>query len=76
MAAAFTTTATTLEGQILELVREAQQAELAIPADERPNNVTIAVDFEALQATLTVTIPITMSDTSSGIIVNAGTYLP
>ncbi len=75
MAAAFTTTSTSLEGQILELARELQELELAEPADERPNRIGIAPDFEGLEVTITVTLPITLSGSGNNLTFSADTYL-
>jgi hypothetical protein len=76
MASAITFTATSLEAQIFEGVQQLQSLELATPTENRPNNVTIAHDFEGLQTTLTVTLPITYVTQSGGVQgVAAGTYI-
>ncbi|MDG2990561.1 hypothetical protein L3556_06375 [Candidatus Synechococcus calcipolaris G9] len=75
MAAAITTSATSLEGQALECIRELQSLELAIPEADRPNNATIAVDFEALTATLSVTLPVTLNGAGAAISITASPYL-
>lgn len=75
MAAAFTTTATSLEGQFMELAREIQELELAIPVETRPNNITITPDFEALVCNITVALPITLSGTGASITAVAAPYL-
>lgn len=76
MAAPITTTATSLEGQLFEVIQAMQLLELAIPEAERPDQVTIAPDFEGLTATLTGTIPITFATGANGKMeVLAGTYL-
>lgn len=64
MAASITTTATTLEGQLFEIVNAVQDLELAQPEATRPNRVTIAYDTEALTVTMGVTMNI--NSTSSG----------
>ncbi len=75
MAAPITTTATTLEGQVLEVARSLQELELNIPPDNRPNNVSIAPDFEALTVTISITLPIVLSGTGNQVSFAAGTYL-
>ncbi len=75
MAAAFTTTASTIEGQVLELAREIQELELAIPEETRPNNIGIAIDLEALTATVNITLPIVLSGTGNSMSIAASAYL-
>jgi hypothetical protein len=76
MAAAITTTATTLEGQAFEIVQALQILELAIPEADRPNQVTIDTDYEALTAALAVTIPISFVTIAAGKMeISANTYL-
>jgi hypothetical protein len=75
MAASISTTATTLEGQIFELCRELQELELAVPADTRPDNITIAPDIEALQVAITLTLPITLGGSGANIVMTAASYL-
>jgi hypothetical protein len=75
MAAAATLSATSLEGQALEVARLIQSAELAIAADTRPNNVTIAPDLEAQTVTLTITLPVVLSGSGGAFTLTAGTYL-
>ncbi len=76
MAAAFTTTASSLEGQLLEIVRELAEGELAVPVETRPTNVTIVPDFENLICNITVALPITLSGTGATISAVANPYLP
>jgi len=76
MAAAHTSTATTLEGQALEIARVLQEAELAIAEETRPNRVSIVADLEAQEVTLTVTLPISLGGTGGEMSFVAGTYLP
>ncbi len=72
MAAAITTTATTLEGQALEIVREMQEAE-ALLVDV--NNVQIDLDVEAGIVSLSVQLPVTLGGTGGALQIAAGTYL-
>ncbi len=76
MAAPITTTAASLEGQLYEVSIAMQEAELAIDADTRPDNVTINYDLENLQASITVTLPITLSGAGGSATLAADTYLP
>lgn len=76
MAAAISTTATTLEAQAFEIAQEMQLKELAVPVETRPNNVSIDPDFEGLTMTISMTIPFTFTVGSAGKMeVVAGTYL-
>ncbi|AFY62088.1 hypothetical protein [Synechococcus sp. PCC 6312] len=76
MAAAHITTSTTLEGQILELARVAQLAELAVPEEDRPDNITIQPDFEEQTVSLRVTLPIMISGAGGELTIEADEYLP
>ena len=76
MAAAITTTATTIEGQFLEIAAKIQELELAVPVDTRPNNMTLTPDLEGLVMNVTASIPITYSvDASANVVISSGTYL-
>ncbi|NET03081.1 MAG: hypothetical protein F6K61_21550 [Sphaerospermopsis sp. SIO1G1] len=76
MAAAVTTSATTIEAQVFEVVQNMQLLELAIPEDTRPNQVTIDPDTEAQTVTMTVTVPITNTIGAGGKMeTSAGEYL-
>lgn len=77
MAAAITSTATTLEGQIWELAISAQIAELAIPVETRPNNIQTNIDTENQLVSVTFSVPATFSLSASGALVASPTpYLP
>ena len=77
MAAAATLVATTLEGQLWEAAVRAQSAELAIPADTRPNNVQTTIDTENQTVSVTFTSPATFAVSSAGALVASPTaYLP
>lgn len=58
MAAAINTVNPSLEGQVIETALALQLRELAQPETNRPNNVSVAVDTEAKQISLTVTMPV------------------
>ncbi|AFY60527.1 hypothetical protein [Synechococcus sp. PCC 6312] len=75
MASAITTTATSLEGQALEVARELVELELAVPEDTRPDNAQIAIDLEGLVATVTIALPITISGSGANLSIAAGEYL-
>lgn len=76
MAASITTSATTLEGQLIEIVKAMQVAELAIPEATRPNRVTIDADYEASTLTVTGSLQFTLSGTAGAITVTPVAYLP
>jgi hypothetical protein len=76
MAAPFTTTSTTLEGQMLEVARELNDADLALPETERTGRTTMSFDFAALEVTIVQTLPITLAGTGNAITVSAAPYLP
>lgn len=76
MAAAITTTSATIEGQLLEVARELQEAELAIVEENRPNRVGLNLDVDALQVTVTVQLPVTFSGTGGAFSIAATPYLP
>jgi hypothetical protein len=62
---------------LLELAHLLQADELAVPADTRPNNVTISYDAEAATATVTATLPITFSlDANGKPVATATDYIP
>ena len=75
MASAATLTATTLEGQAREVARLMQAAELAIPAETRPDNVQIATDFENLTVNITISLPVTLSGSGAAFTFTASEYL-
>lgn len=66
MAANIATVGESLEAQVLETVLALQLEELAQPVANRPNNVTVAVDTEAKQVSLTVTMPVEIVVGASG----------
>lgn len=62
---------------LLELAHQLQANELSVPAETRPNNITISYDAEALTATITATLPITFSlDANGKPVATATDYLP
>ena len=76
MAAAVSSTATTAEGQFLDIARELQVLESAQSTDETPlNNVQIDTDIENGTVTVTATLPITLGGTAGALTVTAGEYL-
>lgn len=77
MAASVQTTATTLEGQLWELAVQTQIAELAVPAETRPNNVQTNIDTENGTVSITFTCDATFTVGAGGQLVAAPTpYLP
>ena len=73
MAAAITTTASTLEGQALEILTAMQEAEAAVTDGE--NRVDIGVDIEAGQVDLSVSLPATLTSSGGAMTVAAAEYL-
>lgn len=77
MAAAVPTTATTLEGQLFEVATRVQLAELAEPAETRPNNIQTNLDIENGTVSITFTAPATFTIGAAGQMVATPTaYLP
>jgi uncharacterized protein YqgV (UPF0045/DUF77 family) len=76
MAAAIDTTATTLEGQLVEIALAMESAEKAMPEATRVNRVTVNVDVE--RGTLSISSQLeTEIDGAGGTIeVSAVAYLP
>lgn len=76
MSAAITTTATTLEGQVLEVMLALQALEVAqTTADNDLNRTTLAPDTEANEIALAVTLPVSLSGASGAITYTATEYL-
>ena len=76
MAASIATVGDSLESQVLETVLALQLQELAQPAATRPNNVSVAVDTEAQQVSLTVTMPVAVVIGATGQIeITASPYI-
>jgi hypothetical protein len=71
MAAPFNNTgsdlkSTNLAAAFVEAATRLQSAELAIAADLRPNNVQVSQDLEALTATISATLPVTVTLNATG----------
>lgn len=76
MAAAVTTSATSVEGQALEIARELQVLEAAQSTDEAPlNNVQIDTDIESGLITITMSLPAALSGTGGAVTMSASEYL-
>lgn len=81
MAAPFVNTgsdlkSTHLAAAFVEIATKLQSAELALPAETRPNNVQISLDLEALTVTVDAALPVSVSLNSTGQpIVNASAYI-
>lgn len=75
MSAAITTTSTHLPGQLFEVAEAMQSAELLVSEENRPNRISIAPDLEALEVTITVTLPLTMDGGANKITLTASDYL-
>jgi hypothetical protein len=62
---------------LLELAQMVQAAELTVPVETRPNNVTITIDGEASTATVTATLPVAFTTDSTGkLVIDAIDYIP
>jgi hypothetical protein len=62
---------------LLEIAQLLQAAELAVPEETRPNNVSISIDLETGTASVTATLPVSAVVSSTGTIVVAATdYIP
>lgn len=84
MASVATLTATSLEGQAVEVFREIQQAEdawiaagLALtPPVNRARRLSVTPNFVAGTISYTFTAPVTISDAPDGYTVEVSPYLP
>ncbi|NEU77394.1 hypothetical protein PI95_034225 [Hassallia byssoidea VB512170] len=77
MAAAITSTATTLEGQLWEAALRVQFAELSMPAETRLNNIQVNTDTENQVLSIVFSAPASFTLSSDGALVAAPTpYLP
>lgn len=76
MAAAITTSSSTLEGQLLEVAIAMQQAEIgASTADVTLDNVQVSFDTDAGEAAITATLPVTLNLTSGAPNFSANAYV-
>ena len=76
MAAAITTTATTLEGQILEVVNSANAQEQALSDELNLGLFSVAMDPEGGTVTVTATINATFAASGDALTITAQEYLP
>ena len=76
MAAAIVTAGTTLEAQALEVATALNELERDQSTDLEPlNNVAVDLDAENSIATITISLPVTITATASGFAVAATPYL-
>lgn len=79
MAAAHTTTATTIESQIFEVAGKIQQLEVAAAAADTTGTfeqlMNIAVDAEGGTVTLAITLPVTVASTAGVLTFTPNEYL-
>lgn len=75
MAAPITTTATNLVAQLLEVAGAVQAAELAIPEETRPDNISFTPDTEGGTISISVSLPVTFSSAGGKISYTAVDYL-
>ncbi len=66
MAAAITTTATTLEAQVMEVCNALVAGELAIEEESRPDNVSITPDIDGEVINVTIAMPAAFSAGAAG----------
>lgn len=76
MAASVTTLATTLEGQILELITTANDQESALPEESNQGRFTVSVDTEANEITVSATLLVNITTGANGVTLAAEPYLP
>ena len=77
MAAPVVFDGTSLEAQVLQAAQELQAAELAVvPAEgeEQPNRVQVSFDADAGEVAISFTIPVTMTSTDAGLVLEAVPY--
>jgi hypothetical protein len=75
MAASITTTATNLVAQVLEVAGALQSAELALPVETRPDNISITPDAEGGTISISMSIPVTFSSAGGSVQFTAVDYL-
>lgn len=76
MATPVSSTASTAEGQFLDVARELQILEAAQSTDETPlNNIQIDTDIENGTVTVSATLPITLGGAAGSLSVTAAEYL-
>jgi hypothetical protein len=76
--------ATSLEGQVVEALRELQQAEEAwiadglaqVPPQQRARRLTVNPNFAAGTLAYSLTLPITIADAANGYTMTVNEYLP
>lgn len=66
-----------LSAALAEISFRLQAAELAVPEETRPNNISVTIDAEAGTAAITATLPVTISLNADGeAVVVATDYIP
>lgn len=76
MAAAITTTATTLEGQLVEVIRAMEAAEKTVPEATRENRVSVGLDVDNGRIAISATLNATISGAGGSISFAPVVYLP
>ncbi len=77
-------TATSLEGQVVEALRELKQAEDAWIAEgltldppvDREARVSVSANFTAETISFDVSIPVSFADSPNGYVITANPYIP
>lgn len=78
MASPVTSTATTLEGQILEVVQAANTLEQALAEEDNQDRFSVTFDLDATppQVTISATFDVTVTTSAGKISVQPVAYLP
>lgn len=76
MAAPISSTATTLEGQLVEIVRAIEAAEKAVPEATRENRVSVGLDVDNGRISVSATLNATISGSGGQITFAPVSYLP
>ncbi len=76
MAAPIVTAATTLEGQLVEVLRAMEAAEKAVPVATRQNRVSISLDVDNGRITSSVSLEATIGGSGGEINFVPVAYLP
>ncbi len=65
-----------LPAALAEIAFRLQAAELTVPEETRPNNVSVTIDAEAGVASITATLPVTISLSNGNAVIDATDYIP
>lgn len=76
MAASVPTTATSLEGQILELLQEANNRESTLTDELNQGRFTVALDLEGQSITVSATFDVSVTNNGGTLAIAPMPYLP